>query len=146
MENITQAKELRENIRVMERLLGALNDTEMSCCNVTMAQCHAIVEIGRAKSISLIDLSNLLRLDNSTISRTVNNLVNKGLVSRNLDDSDRRFVTISLTSEGHKIFNQIENSMEIHFENVLNCIPTEKRNQVLDSLQILVDVFLKLEI
>jgi len=141
MENLNEQKQLRESIRFLERMLGVLNDSEMSCCGVTMAQCHAIVEIGRAKSISLIDLAKILNLDNSTASRTVNNLVNGGLAVRELDPDDRRYVTISLTDSGTKIFNNIEVSMEEHFSKIYQYIPENKRSQVLESLQILVDVF-----
>lgn len=141
MENLNEQKQLRESIRLLERMLGALNDNEMSCCGVTMAQCHAIVEIGRAKSISLINLANILNLDNSTTSRTVNNLVNSGFVKRELDSSDRRYVTISLTDTGMNVFNNIETSMDEHFLTIYKCIPENKRRQVLESLQILVDVF-----
>ena len=62
-----------------ERKLGVLEDGEMACCGISMAQCHALVEIGRAGSISLVELAKLLDLDNSTMSRTVNNLVNSKL-------------------------------------------------------------------
>ncbi len=141
MENMNKQKQLRESIRLLERMLGTLNDSEMSCCGVTMAQCHAIVEIGRANNISLIDLANTLNLDNSTTSRTVNNLVTNGFVKRELDPQDRRYITISLTNTGMSIFNNIETSMNAHFSTIYKCIPESKRSQVLESLQILIDVF-----
>jgi DNA-binding MarR family transcriptional regulator len=143
MDKINEKMQLRETIRLLERKLGLLSDNEMSCCNITMAQCHAIVEIGRAKNISLIDLSSLLNLDNSTLSRTVNNLVKSGLVQRELDAQDRRYVTITLTENGLKIFNGIECDMDSHYSEIYECIPEDKRDQVLESLQILIDVFNK---
>ncbi|HBF35883.1 MAG TPA: MarR family transcriptional regulator, partial [Firmicutes bacterium] len=66
---------LREIVRILERKLGVLDDLQSSCCGVTFAQCHAIVEIGRARKISLNDLADILGLDKSTMSRTINNLV-----------------------------------------------------------------------
>jgi DNA-binding MarR family transcriptional regulator len=68
-----------------------------------MAQCHAVVEIGRAGGISLAELAGLLNLDSSTMSRTVNNLVNSGYVIRELDPKDRRYVTIELTENGRTV-------------------------------------------
>ena len=132
-----KASRLRESIRQMERKLGVLKESEGSCCGVSMSQCHALVEIGRAKSISLIRLSELLNLDNSTMSRTVNNLVNKGLSERELDPNDRRYVTIKLTESGIKAFNEIEDDMNRYYENVFGKIPSEKREQVLESMDIL---------
>lgn len=140
--NKTEEKiKLRETVRILERKLGLLSDNELSCCSITMAQCHAIVEIGRAGNISLIDLSKLLNLDNSTLSRTVNNLVKGGLAIRELDPNDRRYVTISLTQKGLDICNKIESDMNVQYSEIYESIPEEKRAQVLESLQILVDVF-----
>lgn len=135
---MTEERQLREGIRQLERVLGVLNESEMTCCGVTLAQCHAVVEIGRAESLSLVELSNLLNLDNSTISRTVNNLVNKGFVERQLDPDDRRYVTIYLTGDGRKVYNQIEKNMAEEYSRVYNSIPLEKRQQVIESLQILI--------
>lgn len=141
MNRLEEQKQLRENIRLLERKLGVLNDSEMSCCSVTMAQCHAIVEIGRAGNISLIDLANLLNLDNSTMSRTVNNLVNSEYAKRELDPDDRRYITITLTDKGIELFNSIESGMDAHYLAIYECIPEDKRGQVLECLQLLNDAF-----
>lgn len=138
MDKATKIKNLRESIRQMERKLGILEESEVSCHGISLAQCHALVEIGRAKSISLIELSELLNLDSSTMSRTVNNLVNNGMVERELDSSDRRYVTIKLTENGLEKFKGIEDNMNLYFTNIFESIPSEKQEQVLESLQILI--------
>ena len=145
MDKTNRKKQLREIIRILERKLGLLTDNEMSCCHITLAQCHAMVEIGRAKKISLIDLSNLLNLDTSTLSRTVNNLVKSELVERLPGLDDRRYVTISLTPKGLNLFNGIENDMDSHYSEIYDLIPEDKRLQVIDSLEILVEVFNKIK-
>lgn len=78
---INQGSEtLRELIRILVRDLGILEKSDASCCGVTITQCHAVVEIGRKGKISLVDLAGLLGLDKSTMSRTINNLVESDLV------------------------------------------------------------------
>lgn len=145
MKNTTQHEKLRECIRQLNRKIGGLEDSQLSCCNITMAQCHALVEIGRSKCISLVDLSKMLGLDNSTMSRTVNYLVKAELVNRDIDDNNRRYVTISLTEDGQKIFDSIETSMNLHYKRVLQKIPSEKQTEVLENIQILLDAFIALE-
>ena len=134
-------KRLRALVTQMERKTGALNDAQMSCCNITMAQCHALVEIGRAKDISLIELSETLGLENSTLSRTVNHLVNAEMVNREVDPTNRRYVTISLTEDGQQVFDGIDTCMDLYYKQILRKIPEEKQAGVLDSLQILLDAF-----
>ncbi|ADL07232.1 MarR family winged helix-turn-helix transcriptional regulator [Thermosediminibacter oceani] len=134
---------LRELIRMLVRNLGVLEKSEASCCGTTLSQCHTIVEIGRAGEISLNELAELLNLDNSTISRSVNNLVKQGLVVRETDPEDRRYVRIRLTKEGYGVYEAVESSMEAYFERIFTTIPEEKREQVLESLQILIDAVRK---
>lgn len=130
---------LRELIRVLVRNLGILEKGEATCCGTTVSQCHAIVEIGRAKDITLNELAELLTLDKSTMSRTINNLVESGLVVRELHPEDRRYVTIKLTDEGMNVFRNIENSMEQYYQSIFLSIAEDKREQVLDSLRLIID-------
>lgn len=130
---------LRESIRILVRNLGILEKADSNCCGVTISQCHAIVEIGRIEEISLNELAELLKLDKSTMSRTINNLVDRGLVVRELHPKDRRYVTIRLTDEGIKVFENIEEGMNQYYKNVFTSIPEGKREQVLDSLKLLIE-------
>lgn len=129
---------LRELIRILVRNLGILEKGDAICCGVTISQCHAIVEVGRAQEISLNELAEILTLDKSTMSRTINNLVENALVVRKLHSEDRRYVTIKLTDEGIKIFKNIEEGMKQYFNAIFNSIPEDKRDQVLDSLKLLI--------
>lgn len=128
---------LRELLRVLVRHLGILEKSEAGCCGVSLAQCHAIVEIGRRGTINLNDLADLLDVDKSTMSRTINNLVESGMAARDLDRGDRRYVVIRLTENGHRFFESTEASMERYFQTVLGRIPQDKREQVLESLSLL---------
>lgn len=129
---------LRELIRILIRNLGILEKDGASCCGTTISQCHAIVEIGRAEEISLNELAGVLGLDKSTMSRTINNLVEDNLVIRDTHPEDRRYITIKLTGKGQVVFKSIEDSMHIYYNGIFNSIPEDKKAQVLESLQLLV--------
>lgn len=131
-------KYLRQLIKVLIRNLGILEKSEFSCCGATLGQCHAIVEIGSAGEISLNELAEMLNLDNSTMSRTVNNLVNQNLAERTTHPEDRRYLQIRLTKEGEVVFKTIEESMNSYFNEILSAIPENKRPQVMESLELLV--------
>ena len=130
---------LRELIRILVRSLGMLEKSDASCCGVTITQCHAIVEIGRKGKISLIDLADLLDVDKSTMSRTVNNLVETGLALRDMDTDNRRYIVIQLTEDGQNVFRSIEKSMETYYKDIFSSIPEDKRGQVLESLALLTE-------
>ncbi|MDT8901678.1 MarR family winged helix-turn-helix transcriptional regulator [Anaeroselena agilis] len=139
MSNENHAGELRETMRLLVRRLGILERGEASCCGITMAQCHVIVELGRAKKLSLNDLAELLKLDKSTVSRSVDNLVGMGFVRRDTDAADRRYVTLALSEKGGKVFADLEKRMEKYFAEIVGFLPADKREQVLDSLALLAD-------
>lgn len=130
--------DLRELLRILIRNLGILEKSDASCCGVTIAQCHAIVEIGRMKRISLIELADLLGLDKSTMSRTINNLVDADLVKRETASENRRYISIQLTDQGAEVFKNIENSMHEYYSSIFQSIPEDKKLQVLESLELLV--------
>lgn len=128
---------LRESIRILVRNLGILEKGDATCCGITISQCHAIVEIGRAKQMSLNRLSELLGLNKSTMSRTINNLVEDNLVFREIHTKDRRYINIELTSKGQGVYQDIEMSMGTYYKKIFQSIPEDKRQQVLDSLTFL---------
>lgn len=139
MENAQQAKRLREMMRLLVRKLGFLERGEASCCKITISQCHTIVEVGRTGRLSLIDLADSLQLDKSTVSRSVDNLVNQNLIIRETDPEDRRFVMLRLTEQGEHIYREIEQRMEDYFIEIINTIPADKREQVIESIRYLMD-------
>lgn len=142
---MNQSVQLRESVRTLERKLRVLEDFQVTCCDITMAQCHALVEIGRSNSIALNELAQLLNLESSSMSRTVNNLVNSGLVKRDIDPMDRRYLTITLTEKGSKLFKTIEENMNSYFKKIHDSLPEDKVDQVVESLQILINAIGKSE-
>lgn len=125
---------LREVIRICVRKTGLLQKADASCCGITVAQCHTLVEIGRTKGLSLNELSELLTLDKSTMSRTVDNLVNAGLAVRQADQEDRRYMKITLTPKGSEMVQVINSSMKEYYARVLHSIPEMKRALVSEAL------------
>lgn len=124
----------REIVRTCVRKLGLLQKADASCCGITVAQCHTLVEIGKSTCLSLNQLSEFLTLDKSTMSRTVDNLVNAGLVVRQIDKEDRRYMKITLTTQGTEMVEVINSNMEKYFERILHSIPEAKRGLVMEAL------------
>jgi DNA-binding MarR family transcriptional regulator len=129
-------KLFRQKVREMERTLGWSQKNDVQCCGVTMAQCHALIEIGQREEISIVDLAGILGVDTSTLSRTVDHMVKNGLVERLLNPQDRRYVSLSLTKKGEAAFDTIETTFNAYFTRVFELIPEEKHSQVMESLML----------
>ena len=85
-------------------------------------------------------------MDKSAVSRSVEELVQKGYVLREPSTRDRRCVVLNLTDEGMARFNTIEKDMNLKFERVFSMIPKEKQSQVLEALNIYNDAIKKSEV
>lgn len=132
-------RHLRRSLRALERELGWQWKNDASCCGITVAQCHALLELDATEGMSLVELAAALGLDTSTLSRTVDGMVQAALVRRSADPGDRRYVRIELAPHGRAVRDDIEQTFNAHFAAVLGAIPAEKRRQVVESLAVLVE-------
>ncbi len=137
MNDNSQIKTLRHDMRLLARKMELMTKGEASCCGITLSQCHLLTEIGWAGAASLNTLSERLGVDKSTMSRNIDILVNSNLVSRTTDPDNRRAVTITLTDEGDTLFSQVEANMTQFYETFYNALPADKRSQILESLELL---------
>lgn len=133
---MNQAKQLREKTRILECHLGNINKTDSCCCGISEPECFVLVEIGRKPNVSVKELAEILRLDKSGVSRTVEELVQKDYVERKPSTEDRRFVVLNLTLKGKERFEKIENDMNRKFKEILDKIPVDKREQVIEALEL----------
>ncbi|HWR06708.1 MarR family transcriptional regulator [Sporomusa sp.] len=139
MTDLSQIKTLRHDMRLLARKMELMTKSEASCCGITLTQCHLLTEIGWAGAASLNTLSERLGVDKSTMSRNIEILVTDGLVSRTTDPDNRRAVTIMLTEEGRQLFDQVEASMTQFYETLFQALPANKRSQIIESLEILLE-------
>ena len=97
-----QIEKFRKMLRQIQRELMELNRNDAQCCGISLAQCHAMIELGNTGMTTISTLASELGLDKSTLSRTIDGLVQQGFVLRNIKDDDRRFMTIELSDTGEK--------------------------------------------
>ncbi len=145
MEKETAAQRLREGLRELVRALGVLEKNEAGCCELSLGQCHAVVEIGRAGTLSLIRLAALLDLDKSTVSRMVEKLVQEGMLERRENAADRRYNELCLTQTGKLAYRKVESQMDVYFATVLDKILPEKRALALEGIELLVQAFAEMK-
>lgn len=132
-----ESERIREYLRQIERALDQLDQDKATCCNTTMAQCHALVELGRLEKVSVNGLSEVLNLDKSTTSRTVQQLYEQNRVERTPSSEDRRQLDLTLTETGLNDYRKIESTMNTFFEKVYDEIPEPSREQVVMALEVL---------
>jgi DNA-binding MarR family transcriptional regulator len=141
--DIHKIRFLREKLRIIERQMNDPFGRDAGCCGLTLAQCHTLLEVGNKGKVSLVDLAASFGLDTSTLSRMIQGLVVLGLVSRLTNEKDRRYVAISLTEQGRKLFDEIEARFNSYFAQVLELIPSDKQDSVVEGIGLFSDAVRK---
>lgn len=138
-------KQFREYTRQLECHLGNINNSDCCCCGISKTQCFLIVEIGRKPGISVKELADILHVDKSGVSRSVEELVQNDFVERQPSKKDRRFVTLNLLPKGQERFEKIEHDMYLKFRDIFEQIPSDKQEQVIEALKLYNEACLKME-
>ncbi len=91
---------------VVDQVRVALNRDLQSSAGLTLADNLVLCQVAMApgKRLRMVDIAGLLTIGKSAVTKTVDRLEERGLITRERDRSDRRTVYAALTAEGEKIF------------------------------------------
>ena len=101
--------------------------------DMTYSQILAIISIPN-DGIEMSELARKLGLDNSTITRLMVRLENKGWVGREKSRRDKRAIKVFLKTTGLVLQKDIEKKIESIGENIEIEIDDEKRESILEHL------------
>ncbi|WP_430502337.1 MarR family winged helix-turn-helix transcriptional regulator [Micromonospora trifolii] len=104
-----------------------------------VSEAHAMVEIAREGHIRQVELARRLRLEKSSVSRLVTNLVNRGWVHRETAEGDGRGVLLLLTAAGTTAAARQANARRARLTALLDRVPDDQRAAVVRALQTLAE-------
>jgi DNA-binding MarR family transcriptional regulator len=110
---------------------------EDACVNffgVTTSQGGTILAIPVGTTLKMNELSTVVGVDTSTMTRMIDQLIDKGLVIRKTGEKDRRHVHIGLTEAGQKLHQELSGALDKFYQDSLEQIPQEKKDLIIDSL------------
>ena len=79
---------------------------------VTVDQWVILKKLKEHQNLNQKELAQLVFKDTPTLTRIIDLLVDKGLVTRDVDKKDRRCFVISLTDHGHEILDQYQSQIK----------------------------------
>lgn len=136
-------RDFRRFLRYLERFIMTNLKDDSMCCGVTPNQCHILLETAEKGEVDISDLTSYLGLDKSSISRTVDSLVNTGLLLRKAKQEDRRYQRVSLSDKGLLFVEGIDAQCDLHYSLVFNALPDKVRKRITEDLQALSEAFIK---
>lgn len=97
--------------------------------------------IGSKKDCTIKDIVSFLQIPPSTATSRLNGLVKDGYVIRETSSTNRRFMALSLTERGKKIYHYLNKHLQAHIQQLIHPLsPKEQQiflglfDKILDSL------------
>ncbi|HNY12208.1 MAG TPA: MarR family transcriptional regulator [Candidatus Wallbacteria bacterium] len=141
-----ELKKFRQHIRGLEREIAIQLKEDTGCCGVSLAHCHALMEMVGCDEISVTELAENLELDKSTLSRTVESMVASGMVTREANKADRRQAILRVTPEGHAAIDRINKTCDDYYKELFKCISVEKHDIIVEAVELLATAMKKIRI
>lgn len=125
-------------LRRITRLHTSLQLEGASCCGVhSLTRCQILTTLGRDGTLTLAELSRRLGLDKGWLSRTVEDMVQGGLIHKQPSVTDKRTVELRLTDEGRRQTGALDTELNDQSGRVFARIAESERANVLRALELL---------
>lgn len=121
---------LREVARLYTRAQRVVAD----CCRTTSTQCHLLTELGRSGPLPLSELGTRVSLEKSWVSRAVEAMAARGLVTKEPNPSDARSWLVTLTADGERTVRELNRTLDDHAATLLATLSPPERDAVETSL------------
>lgn len=131
---------LQEAVARFVRAFGLHQPDQTPCGQpIPVSEAHALGELARDGALRQSDLTHRLRLEKSSTSRLVTQLINRGWAERTPAPDDGRGVLVRLTPEGVKAAQRLAEARTQRFSDVMDRVPEGERADVLRALTILTE-------
>jgi DNA-binding MarR family transcriptional regulator len=121
---------LREVARLYTRAQRVVAD----CCSTTSTQCHLLTELGRSGPLPLSELGTRVSLEKSWVSRAVEAMAARGLVTKEANPLDARSWLVTLTADGERTVRELNQTLDEHARQLLASLSERERAAVETSL------------
>ncbi|MGB8991903.1 MAG: MarR family transcriptional regulator [Desulfobaccales bacterium] len=109
--------------------------------DLSVPQFRVLVYLHRHEGASLSDIAEHLGLTLPSMSKMIDGLVARQLVTRQMDPGDRRRVTLAATALGRTAMQSAYKATESRLAERLAALPASERHTILKAMQVLESIF-----
>lgn len=135
---VTDSQRILDSIRHLVRLLRLTDRAVQSELGLSGAQLFVIHELAKAPALSLSELAERTRTDQSSVSVVVSRLVEAGLLTRERDRRDARRLVLNLTRNGRAVAEKSPPVTQEKIIEALERLPAAERRRFADSFSRLI--------
>ncbi|MBX7137552.1 MAG: bifunctional helix-turn-helix transcriptional regulator/GNAT family N-acetyltransferase [Oligoflexia bacterium] len=130
----TEAAQVREASRQMVRELGFLTP-EQNCFGLPHSETHTLIELEKRGPLGVVEISEILNLDRSSVSRLIDRMKAAGLLREVKDSTDHRKRLVNLSSRGIKRLQAIHQQAGARVLCALELLSAEERSGLVSGLR-----------
>ncbi|HEY6141668.1 MAG TPA: MarR family transcriptional regulator [Thermoanaerobaculia bacterium] len=136
---MTDSQRILDSIRRLVRLLRLADRAAQSELGLSGAQLFVLQELGKTPSLSLNELAERTRTDQSSVSVVVTRLVEAGFVARDRDLRDARRLVLTLTKAGAAVVRKSAPAAQERILEIVDTMSAAERKRFADAFENLVD-------
>ena len=133
----TPSDQSSDLLREVARLYTRAQRVVADCCRTTNTQCHLLIELASSGPLPLSELGTRVLLEKSWVSRAVEAMVQRGLVTKEPNPLDARSWLVTLTDAGVRTVDELNQTLDAHAEQLLGTLSARERAVVENSLLLL---------
>lgn len=135
--NRDEVDTITEAVLTASRLLVGVSARSVAAVagNITLPQFRLLVALGTRGPLKLVALAELLGVNPSTATRTVDRLVTAGWVERQSNPASRREITVELTRSGRGLVDEVTDHRRREISAIVERVPHEERSGLVRALQ-----------
>lgn len=130
---VNDNQRILDAIRRLVQLLRLSDRAAQSRVGLSAAQAFVLGELGKEDALSLKDLAERTRTDQSSVSVVVARLVASGYVTRERAEDDARRLVLKLTRSGRAVLQRIPSVAQERLLAALEALPVSARRQFAET-------------
>jgi DNA-binding MarR family transcriptional regulator len=136
---VTDSQRILDSVRRLVRLLRLSDRAAQTQVGLSAAQLFVLHEVGRTPDLSLNDLAERTRTDQSSVSVVVTRLVDAGYIERRRAEDDGRRLVLSLTKSGRAALISAPPAPQTQLLDIIDALPAAERKRFATTFARIVD-------
>ncbi|HOH59485.1 MAG: MarR family transcriptional regulator [Candidatus Cloacimonetes bacterium] len=136
------AQKLQELITRLQVVLSEIDYTQKACLQAGRMECMLLNHLYQTKTpANMNELARVLNVSHSRVTRIMDNLVNKQLVTRRPSEDDRRCWFALITEKGMKLAENSQRTVLDQQESIVSKIPKKDLDEVVKAIKTYVEKY-----
>jgi len=138
----TNSEKFHGLINKLQVVLNDIDYTQKACVQAGKMECQLLNYLYKIKThANMNELAKVLNVSHSRVTRIMDNLVNKSLVTRRPSDEDRRCWFAEITPKGAKLAYNSQQTVVDHQEKIISRLPKNDVDNIYKALKSYVDAY-----